>query len=441
MNRLVELKEDSSIESSLSEECGLESERSYESIPIISAKSGVPTGRLGMIGAALFIVGEMTGSGILGVPQAISHAGFSGIGLMVLCVCVASYTGLVLSRNWMHVRDQYPFCSKPYQRIGYTAYGQGGEISVQICATVTLIGGCCAYILIAAQSLARFLFLELGSDAVEYRACVAIMALVFLLVLIFGAGKESLIVAIIATVLSIIFTGIILCGIIMTGKPDNYHPYKVTPKSWFLSFGKFLFAFGGHSAFPNFQKDMKNPRNFPGSILIAFLIKLVLYIPLGVIGMLFFGDLLHANILHNINEDFQAINVAVLLLVAVQAIMSATILGNPVVAMIDGAVNTPPNRLLSWKRILVRFCSVLGIVIICEAIPRFDLIMALIGGTTINTAVFILPCLFHMKLAKNDKWHKMKISFDILAIMFGVAAGCVCTYASIAHIVDEYSHP
>ena len=80
---------------------------------------------------------------------------------------------------------------------------------------------------------------------------------------------------------------------------------QVTPKSWFLSFGKFLFAFGGHSAFPNFQKDMKNPRNFPGSILIAFLIKLVLYIPLGVIGMLFFGDLLHANILHNINEDFQ----------------------------------------------------------------------------------------------------------------------------------------
>ena len=50
---------------------------------------------------------------------------------------------------------------------------------------------------------------------------------------------------------------------------------------------------------------MLSPRRFPGAILMAFGIKLVLYIPLGVIGMLIFGDQLDANILHNISSDFR----------------------------------------------------------------------------------------------------------------------------------------
>ena len=41
--------------------------------------------------------------------------------------------------------------------------------------------------------------------------------------------------------------------------------------------------------------------------------------------------------------------------------------------------------------------------------PRFDLIMSLIGGTTINAAVFILPSVFHFKLAKKDKWWNLKV--------------------------------
>eukprot|EP00116_Pleurobrachia_bachei_P012120 sb/3472382/ len=166
-----------------------------------------------MVGAALFIVGEMTGSGILGVPCALAHSGYSGFGMMLLCVVVASYTGLTLSRNWMHVRDH-----------------------------------------------------------------------------------------------------------------------------------------------------------------------LLLFQPL---------------------------------------------------CSISG--------LLHWKRLTVRLCFVILSVAICEAIPRFDLIMSLIGGTTINAAVFILPSIFHFKLAKKDKWWNLKITFDSLSIVFGLGAGVVCTYASVAHIVDEYS--
>ena len=117
--------------------------------------------------------------------------------------------------------------------------------------------------------------------------------------------------------------------------------------------------------------------------------------------------------------------------------MSATILGNPVTIQIEGYFNAPLDR-ISWKRVGIRTLFVIFVVGVCEAIPRFDLIMALIGGTTINAAVFILPSLFHIKLAKRDKWIVLKKTLDWLSIGFGVIAGVVCTYASLAHIADEY---
>lgn len=412
---------------------------SYESLPFVKKKGeGLQSGVLGVVGAALFIVGEMTGSGILGVPQGMAQAGYSGIGLMIVCVIVASYTGLTLARNWMHVRDQYPSCTKPYQSIGYTAYGKAGEVIVQICATVTLVGGCCAYLLIASNSLAKFIAKEFThmSDFFGYRVCVIIVAILFLGVLMFAAGNESLYVAVGATLLSAIFSIIIMVGITQTGKSPTYHDYHITAKSWFLSFGKFLFAFGGHSAFPNFQKEMKKPKRFPISVLLAYSIKLCLYVPIGVMGIVYFGGDVHANILDNISEDLRVLNLVVLFIVAIQAIMSATILGAPVVTMIEGSLGITRTSQW-WKYFLVKVGFVLLTLCVCEAIPRFDLIMALIGGTTINCAVFILPSLFHIKLAKKDKWIKLKYTLDISVIVFGVIAGVVCTFASVSHIIDD----
>ncbi len=43
-----------------------------------------------------------------------------------------------------------------------------------------------------------------------------------------------------------------------------------TFKSFFLSFGKMLFAYSGASAFPNFQNDMKEKDKFPKAVTVGF---------------------------------------------------------------------------------------------------------------------------------------------------------------------------
>jgi amino acid permease len=56
--------------------------------------------------------------------------------------------------------------------------------------------------------------------------------------------------------------------------PNAHHPQFKTSK-FFLSIGIF-FAFGGHSVFPSIQHDMRRPRQFTRSSLLAFLSEFVI---------------------------------------------------------------------------------------------------------------------------------------------------------------------
>ena len=42
-------------------------------------------------------------------------------------------------------------------------------------------------------------------------------------------------------------------------------------KNFFLGFGAVLFSFGGASTFPTIQNDMREPRKFPTSVIIAYI--------------------------------------------------------------------------------------------------------------------------------------------------------------------------
>ena len=48
--------------------------------------------------AVFFIVGEMAGTGIVNLPQAISQTGWIGCGFLILCACMASFTGTKLGK-------------------------------------------------------------------------------------------------------------------------------------------------------------------------------------------------------------------------------------------------------------------------------------------------------------------------------------------------------
>lgn len=50
------------------------------------------------------------------------------------------------------------------------------------------------------------------------------------------------------------------------------------------------------------------------------------------------------------------------------------------------------------KRCILRTILTILAIVIAESVPRFDLVMSLIGGTLIGPLVFILPPLFYIKM-------------------------------------------
>lgn len=54
----------------------------------------------------------------------------------------------------------------------------------------------------------------------------------------------------------------------------------------------------------------------------------------------------------------------------------------------------------SWRRCALRSSLVAVMVLLGEAVPRFDLVMGLIGGSLTGPLMFVLPPLFYARLRR-----------------------------------------
>lgn len=61
------------------------------------------------------------------------------------------------------------------------------------------------------------------------------------------------------------------------------------------------------------------------------------------------------------------------------------------------------SRDFTLKRCLIRSTLVCFAVVLGELLPRFDIVMGVIGGTLTGPLIFILPPLFHTKLLRMEK--------------------------------------
>lgn len=100
--------------------------------------------------AALFIVGEMAGSGVLALPNAVANTGWIGIIVMIILGVLSATCGIVLSSSWLilrsNFREYHEHVRNPYPTLGFHTYGKLGKQVVQICICATLIGKSCHFV-------------------------------------------------------------------------------------------------------------------------------------------------------------------------------------------------------------------------------------------------------------------------------------------------------
>ncbi|KAF8354128.1 hypothetical protein PRIPAC_95751 [Pristionchus pacificus] len=387
---------------------------------------------LGWFVTGLFVVGDLAGGGIVALPTALIQSDFYlGVALMIIMTFIVTFTSYVLGRSWTTLTECWPeyrhHTRKPYAEIGFRAAGKWMRIFVSIICNITQFMIAVVYILLAAKNIQDAVKAFAG---VDFSFCIVVIILaVCLLPLTFLKSPAD------------------FCKL-----PE----FKVT--NIFLALGTFLFSYGGHTAFPTIQHDMKTPADFTKSTLLAFSIMAAMYLPTGIAGYLAYGDSLRDSVINSIQTI--AIQQAINILITVHLILTLTIVFNPLNQEMEELFRVPQS--FCWQRVLVRTGIMVVVVFVAESVPSFGPLLDLVGGSTLTLSSIVFPCIFFCfinarkkKMLEHGHDHGVASFSDVLkynktwilvasaiCVVFGIIGGGAATFSAIVEITStKFEYP
>lgn len=401
---------------------------------------------LNVTSAAVFIAGEMAGSGVLALPRAVVEAGWIGLVLLIVFCLNAAYGGSRLGACWAIIEERYPEyrdrVRNPYATIGYRAVGRWGSILVSACIQFTLFGAGTVYL-----QLSSTIFQDLMNDVLpQVGICVWFIFIALLLVvpMWLGSPKDFWVVGI-GALLTTAFACVFIFSQMVIDGLHNTEPVPVKNHgfgSFFLSFGTILFAFGGASTFPTIQNDMAEKQHFSKSILIGFATIMALYLPVAAGGYFIYGEAVDPNVILSLGHS-SLVSMANVLM-AIHLILAFLIVINPVCQELEEIFQVPHEFCL--KRCILRTIMMCIMVFVGETIPKFGKILSLVGGSTITLLTFVFPSLFYMILCdqKGEEWPQRHIPlykrvYMWELIIIGLVGGSASTYNAILDIFSAES--
>ncbi|KAK7478884.1 hypothetical protein BaRGS_00029865 [Batillaria attramentaria] len=403
---------------------------------------------LTVLTCAVFMVGEMAGSGVLALPDALER--WIGILVIILCCIISAYTGHILGRCWSLVQERYPEMRGPqrypYPAIGQLTFGTPGRLTISIAINFTLFGVSVVFLLLASQNMHLIFKQHIGHVDLSFCYWLLIVGGVLLPCSWPGTPKDFWPVAVgatTATSLACIIL-VITMGVDAKDAPPLVHR-EVDLLSFATAFGTICFAFGGHPTFPTFQTDMREPDKFGRSCLFAYLVVLLMYLPVATTGYWVYGRDVAENVLTSVKAGVPLLIVEIL--ITGHLVCSFIIVINPLCQEIEEIIGIERN--FSWKRVVVRSVVCVLVLFVAESIPHFGAILSLIGGSSTTLLAYIAPPVFYLKLAAMEgDWRPFTVSLfekvlNAEIMIVGLLAGIAATYSAIRDLAspDTFTPP
>ncbi|KAI5730633.1 hypothetical protein M8J76_015840 [Diaphorina citri] len=401
-----------------------------EQSPLLGSEL-VNHGGLTTLSAAIFVAGEMAGSGVLALPRALVDLGWTGLVLLIVFCINSGYSGARLGDCWTMIEERYP---------EHRTKSRNPKL-VTVCVQTTLFGVGTVYLLIASQMVKELFQPYLPN--ISFCLCFVVFTAALTPVMWLGSPKDFWFIGIGALLTTTISCCFILTQILMDGlhQAGDFPPHNThSLRDFFLGFGILMFTFGGASTFPTIQNDMTHRTQFPRSIVMAFSAILALYIPVGFGGFLVYGESVNANIILSLGKTSLATFANIFM--ACHLILAFFIVINPVAQQLEETFFVP-NR-FCVKRCLLRTCMIIVMIIIGETVPSFGMILSLIGGSTVTLTTFILPSYFYMKLCdqtvpgcpvREISLHMRVYMYEMIGI--GILGGICVSYNAIQTIIND----
>ncbi|XP_024938077.1 amino acid transporter AVT1D isoform X2 [Cephus cinctus] len=338
---------------------------------------------------------------IIALPRAIIQCGWLGIPLVLVVLGLQIYTAALLGKSWTIATALDPNISRknryPLAAVTEFTLGPLARTCVTVLLDLTVFGGGIPNLLVASQNLQLF-GLKVSQREFDLSYCYWLLIVGVLLcpIMWLGSPRDMKWLASCSCLVVTLTALLIWWCIISDVNPSKVQAIPSTP-SWdkFVSaYGMLAFQFDVHPTLMTIQVDMRRPKEIQKAVLLAFLVSGSLFGITAGLAVWKYGGSTTANILQSVPTGITLS--AAILLAALQLCLSSAVGHSALFLHLEDQLRV--QRSFGWKRCAIRSAVVFLGVAVGESVPRFDIVMALIGGTLTGPLVFLLPPLIYARV-------------------------------------------
>ncbi|KAM6977877.1 proton-coupled amino acid transporter 1 [Aplochiton taeniatus] len=405
------------------------------------------------------------GTGLLGLPLAVKNAGLvlgplSLFGMGIIAVHCMSL--LVKCSHHLSVMVDKPFLdygeSAEYgmENVSWLRrHSKWGRRLVNMFLIITQLGFCCVYFVFLSDNIKQVVdaansttvscsvnhtnqtdVLVPSFDARLYMLCFlpVIILLVFMPNLKILAPLSLLANVVMAASLVLIY----FYSITNIRQPINL-PKVGRAADYPLFFGTAIFAFEGIGVVLPLENKMQKPQRFSTVLYVGMGIVTTVYISLGIVGYICFGEHIEGSITLNLPNCwmYQIVKLlysfGILITFALQFYVPAEIIIPPVVARLPNRLKRPVDLLI--RAVLVVFTCALAILI-----PELDLVISLVGSISSSFLALIFPPILQILAYHNEGLSPWVIVKNFVISSIGLVGFVTGTYVSIQQIITRSAH-
>ncbi|KAI8146858.1 transmembrane amino acid transporter protein-domain-containing protein [Fennellomyces sp. T-0311] len=400
-----------------------------EESPLIPQQgSSEPQGTATPAKAVFLLLKSFVGTGVMFLPKAFYNGGLIFSTALLTSIAVISLYAFLLL---VETRNKVPMS---FGDIGGVLFGPTMRMSVLLAITLSQIGFVCAYMVFVAQNIQALI------ESVFH--CEVSVPLAYL---ILGQIAVFVPLAMIRKIQKLSAFALIADLFILIGLVYLYYydfltlathgigkvNWTINVQSFPLFIGTAVFTYEGVGLVIPITESMKDPKKFPKVLSYTMLFITLLFLSIGFISYLAFGEDVQTVILLNLPASTTVDSIQGLYALAI--CLSIPLQLFPAIRIMENGLFTRSgkhNPVIKWQKNAFRFV----IVLVCAGIAiagsgDLDKFVSLIGSVCCVPLCFLFPPLFHLKGVAQTFRQRF---IDIAIIVFGLVSMTYTTFITVS---------